>query len=50
MIPNGLSQRADQLVTLVRDFDEPPADLPPLQKRILKLLKARGPLRAGISH
>ena len=47
MIPNGLSQRADQLVTLVRDFDEPPADLPPLQKRILKLLKTRGPLRAG---
>ncbi|HAE86370.1 MAG TPA: hypothetical protein DCG78_07725, partial [Anaerolineaceae bacterium] len=47
MIPNGLSQRADQLISLVRDFDEPPAEMPPLQKRILKLLKARGSLRGG---
>ena len=47
MIPSGLSQRADQCITLVREFDEPPSNLPPLQKRLLKLLKARGPLRSG---
>jgi len=47
MIPSGLSQRADQMVTLTRDFGEPPANLPPLQKRVLKLLKVRGPLRSG---
>lgn len=53
MIPVGLSQRADVLYTL-RDI-EPTDDMieafSPIQKRLLGLLKKRGPLRgAQLSH
>lgn len=45
MIPVGFSRRADILASLVaeRNFDE--SDFKPVQKRLLKLLKERGPLR-----
>ena len=45
MLPPGLSQRTDTLVTLnpEREFDE--ETLAPLERRIVHLLQARGPLR-----
>ena len=42
MLPPGLEQRADRLYTFQGRL---PDDLSPTQKRILKLLSERGPLR-----
>ena len=47
MLPRGLSQRADFLAELNPDPPETPAKPAPLQVRILKLLKERGPLRGA---
>ncbi|MFZ3070142.1 MAG: hypothetical protein WA110_03350, partial [Anaerolineaceae bacterium] len=47
MIPMGLSQRADLLVSLSSDLAALPSDLSPLQQRILQLLKQRSPLRGA---
>lgn len=46
IIPTGLSQRADTLVSLV-DHQGDPGTLGPVQKRIVRLLKERGSLRSG---
>ncbi|MGI6250270.1 MAG: replication restart helicase PriA [Anaerolineaceae bacterium] len=46
MIPSGLSQRAETLITL-GEKPASPDDLPPLQKRILKLVAERESLRGG---
>lgn len=52
MIPSGLSQRADLLVQPTElGLADPGQGLSPTQKRLLNLLKKRGPLRGGqISH
>lgn len=47
MLPRGLSQRADFLAELNPDPPETSAKPAPLQARILKLLKERGPLRGA---
>lgn len=47
MVPSGLSQQADTRYSLLADTDETSADhdLSPLQKRVVRLLQQRGPLR-----
>lgn len=45
MIPVGFTRRADIIATLADQSDSAEGQLKPLQQRILRLLKERGPLR-----
>jgi len=45
MLPAGLSQRADNLVSLNPDIKIDEASLSPVEKRMIKLLQKRGDLR-----
>ena len=45
MIPVGFSRRADVVATLTAEKEYDESALKPVQKRLLKLLKERGPLR-----
>lgn len=45
MIPVGFSRRADIVATLISQEDYNESAFKPVQKRLLKLLKERGPLR-----